>query len=91
MPNIIIHLKTADMTRPLSFNHLQLYGVIKDMSAGKGFDVIIRQRDEDIKTMMRQVPDDRFNDGNLHIIDDRCVNMANVLNAGVACFGAFGT
>ncbi len=89
MPNIIIHLKTADMTRPLSFNHLQLYGVIKDMSAGKGFDVIIRQRDEDIKTMTRQVPDDRFNDGNLHIIDDRCVNMANVLNAGVAYFWRF--
>ena len=71
MPNIIIHLKTADMTRPLSFDHLQLYGMIKDMSAGKGFDVIIRQRDENIKTMTRQVPDDRFNDGNLHIIDDR--------------------
>jgi hypothetical protein len=55
--------------------------------AGIGFDV--RARDADITVGTHSAPDGRFDDGNLHILDDRSVITDNVLNAGVAYFWDF--
>lgn len=46
----------------------------------------IKVRDKDLKVSTRRVRDRRFQDGNLHIIDDRSIEAAGVLNAGVAYF-----
>ncbi len=86
MPRIVLHLKEDDLARDLAGWHLRLYPILRSMAqeAGIGFD--IRARDADIKVGTRSLPDGRFDDGNLHIIDDRAVVAANVLNAGVAYF-----
>lgn len=89
MPRIVLHLKEDDLNRDLKGWHLRLYPILRSMAevAGIGFD--IRARDSDIKVGTRRVTDARFDDGNLHIIDDRSVMAANVLNAGVAYFWEF--
>lgn len=89
MARIVLHLKADDLDRDLKGWHLRLYPVIARMAqqAGIGFD--IRARDGDIRVGTRRVTDGRFDDGNLHIIDDRSVIAANVLNAAPAYFWEF--
>lgn len=85
----MLHLKQEDTGRGLAGWHLRLYPVLRDMAeaAGIGFDV--RARDADLRIGTRAVPDRRFEDGNLHIIDDRAIVAPNVLNAGVAYLWEF--
>lgn len=87
MPKIILHLKPDDETL-VSFKgrRLGLYHAIQSLGAKYDIAVEVRRRDSDIRVGTRTVPDDRFADGNLHIIDDRSVHAKNVLNAGVAYF-----
>lgn len=56
------------------------------MCAAEGITFEIKVRDKDLKVSTRRVRDRRFQDGNLHIIDDRSIEAAGVLNAGVAYF-----
>ncbi len=89
MAKIVLHLKPGDIGRNLNGLHLQLYQHLAQMSAAAGIDLVIRQRDADIRVGTRTVADGRFDDGNLHIIDDRALHMPNVLNAGAAYFWQF--
>lgn len=89
MPAIVLHLKEDDAARDLKGWHLRLYPVLRRMADAAGIDMQIRVRDADIKIGTRGVSDARFDDGNLHIIDDRSVRAPNVLNAGVAYFWEF--
>ncbi|MCQ0092860.1 hypothetical protein [Roseovarius sp. M141] len=89
MPRIVLHLKKNDLARDLTGWHLRLYPILRSMAQGAGIGFDIRARDSDIKVGTRSVTDGRFDDGNLHIIDDRSVVAANVLNAGVAYFWEF--
>ncbi|MEC7257844.1 MAG: hypothetical protein VXW58_08480 [Pseudomonadota bacterium] len=84
-PRIILHLKAAHLLRDFSVPFLRLYGVIE----GLGPPVERRQRDGDIRVGTHAVSDGRFDDGNLHIIDDRSVVAGNVLNAGLAYFRGY--
>ena len=69
--------------------HLALYRHIRDIAGENDIPLIIRQRDADIRIGTRSVQDQRFNDGNLHIIDDRSLRASNVLIAAVAYFWCF--
>ncbi|MBO9473040.1 hypothetical protein J7413_05760 [Shimia sp. R10_1] len=89
MPKIILHLKSNDANPELNGWHLRLYREIVNLGHAEGIAVDIRVRDSDIRVGTRSVPDDRFNDGNLHIIDDRSVRAPGVLNAGVAYLWEF--
>ncbi|MAO27834.1 MAG: hypothetical protein CMN15_11770 [Roseovarius sp.] len=89
MAKLILHLKKDDLVRGLKGAHLQLYAMLQDMARDHGIVLETRARDADIKVGTRTVDDKRFEDGNLHIIDDRSVIAANVLNAGVAYFWRF--
>ncbi len=89
MARIIIHLKKSDIARDLEGWHLKLYQVIRAIGEETGIKVETRTRDPDITVGTRHVEDNRFEDGNLHIIDDRSVQAQNVLNAGVAYFWGF--
>lgn len=87
-PAIVLHLpETAPPD--LSGRHLRLYRVIRDLARAEGIALQIRPRADDLTRATRQVSDDRFADGNLHIIDDRSIRAAGVLNAGVAYFWEF--
>ena len=86
-PKIILHLPHGSET--LQGWHLRLYPVIRELAARDAIRLEIRPRDHDLKPATRRPPDDRFADGNLHIIDDRSVQAPNVLNAAVAYFWEF--
>lgn len=59
------------------------------MCASAGVTCEIRPRDPDIKVNTRSISDARFQDGNLHIIDDRSLVAEGVLNAGAAYLWEF--
>ena len=86
MPKIVLHLKASDLPRRLSGRHLEFYRILGDLMEGQTIRVESRQRDGDIRIDTRTLGDNRFDDGNLHIIDDRSSNAVNVLNAGAAYF-----
>lgn len=92
-PSIVVHLKERDAAKQgrdaLQGRHLRLYRVLRDIAARDGIRFEIRQRDADIRIATRSAPDGRFNDGNLHILDDRSVRADNVLNASSAYFWDF--
>ncbi len=81
-----MHLKPGDVSPELNGWHLRLYRVIQDMCKAEGIPFVFKARDKDIKVSTRTVRGERFQDGDLHIIDDRSVESQNVLNAGVAYF-----
>jgi hypothetical protein len=88
VPDIVLHLpETA--SPDLNGRHLRLYRVIRDMARAEGITLQIRPRAADLTPATRHVRDDRFADGNLHIIDDRSVQADGVLNAAVAYFWEF--
>lgn len=101
---MILHLRPKHAELELSRNFLALYGHITQMLTAQGIVVQRRALDHDIKDHIRDTEDARFNDGNLHILDDRHVRMANVLNGspaylkgfwhldpqGVRCFSSIG-
>ncbi|CUI02054.1 capsular polysaccharide export protein, LipB/KpsS family [Leisingera aquaemixtae] len=89
MPKVIIHLRKKHIESDLSRGFLQLFGVIQKMLAAEGIGCDIRALDAGITSRMRQVPGDCFADGNLHILDDRSVQMPNVLNAALAYLDGF--
>ncbi|PCJ04254.1 MAG: hypothetical protein COB16_19210 [Rhodobacteraceae bacterium] len=89
LPQIILHLKANHLDAPFSVSHLRLYDVISSMMERQGVQVVRRQRDADIRVGTRKIKDDRFDDGNLHIIDDRSLQMPNVLNGCLAYFKGF--
>lgn len=89
MAKIVLHLKGNDLAGDLQGWHLELYSFIRSMAENVGITMEIRARDADIRVGTRRIHDDRFEDGNLHIIDDRSVSAPNVLNAGVAYFWKF--
>lgn len=89
MTGITLHLKHKDIGQDLKGWHLRLYRVMRDMCKRQGIAFEIKERDKDIRVPTRRVNDRRFQDGNLHIIDDRSVSAAGVLNAGVAYFWEF--
>lgn len=89
MAKIVFHLKKRDVSSDLSERHLRLYGAIKEMCDAEGIAVDTKLRDPDIKVGTRTVADHRFDDGNLHLIDDRSVRAENVLNSSVAYFHEF--
>ncbi|MAY88072.1 MAG: hypothetical protein CML02_15325 [Pseudooceanicola sp.] len=88
-PRIVLHLKAAHLSRDFSVPFLRLYGVIEDLAQAHGITVERRQRDGDIRVGTHAVSYGRFDDGNLHIIDDRSVVADNVLNAGLAYFRGY--
>lgn len=104
LPKVILHLRPQHAELELSRNFLALYGHITRMLTVQGIVVQRRTLDHDIKDYIRDTEDARFNDGNLHILDDRHVQMANVLNGapaylkgfwhldpqGVRCFSSIG-
>lgn len=89
MPKIILHLAERDANDALDGWHLRLYRVIRDMATREGIACEIRIRDRDLTPATREVTDGRFADGNLHIVDDRSVRAAGVLNCAVAYFWEF--
>ena len=89
MPKIILHLKHADATPALNGWHLRLYRDIVALCRAEGISLEIRTRDPDIRVGTRQVRGRRYDDGNLHIIDDRSLRARGVLNAGVAYLWEF--
>lgn len=89
MPKIILHLKPGDVSTDLKGWHLRLYRSIRELCEVENIDFQIRQRDPDIRVGTRILDDNRFDDGNLHIIDDRSLQAKGVLNAGVAYFWEF--
>lgn len=89
MPAIVLHLPEHPAPEALSGRHMRLYRVIRDMARKSGIPLQIRPRAADLTPSTRQPPDDRFADGNLHIIDDRSVQAPGVLNAAVAYFWEF--
>lgn len=89
MAKIILHLPEDDVTEALAGRHLRLYRVIRDMAQVEGIALQIRPRARDLTPATRLPPDDRFNDGNLHIVDDRSVQAEGVLNCAVAYFWEF--
>ena len=86
MAKIVLHLKAGDVSGELKGWHLALYREIRALCGAHGIPFECRARDADIRVGTRSLPDRRFDDGNLHIIDDRSLQAANVLNAGVAYF-----
>ncbi|MEL0436004.1 capsular polysaccharide export protein, LipB/KpsS family [Phycobacter sp. K97] len=89
MTKIVLHLKASDLQSGFSGWHLEFYQVLGALMEAHGIRVESRQRDGDIRIDTRTIRDSRFDDGNLHIIDDRSVRAPNVLNAGVAYFWRF--
>ena len=89
MPGVIIHLRRTYLEQDLSRGFLQLFGVIQNMLAAEGIGCEFRAISSDITSRSRHVPDRRFEDGNLHILNDRQVQMPNVLNAALAYFDGF--
>ncbi|MDE4173996.1 hypothetical protein PXK01_07510 [Phaeobacter sp. PT47_59] len=89
MSKIVLHLKASDLQNGFRGRHLEFYRILNDLMAAHGIQVESRQRDGDIRIGTRECPDDRFDDGNLHIIDDRSLRAPNVLNAGAAYFWRF--
>ena len=89
MPKVVFHLKPNQVDKPLTVGHLELYGVISKMLQQLGSASERRVRDADIRIGTRSVMDGRFNDGNLHIIDDRHVRMDNVLNGARTYFEGY--
>ena len=89
LPRIVLHLKARDLDVDLRGPHLALYRHIRELAAKEGIGLHIKQRDADIRIGTRVVTDHRFDDGNLHIIDDRSLRASNVLNAAVAYFRGF--
>ena len=89
MSSIILHLPEDSATGALAGRHMRLYRVIRDMAQAEGIALDIRPRARDLTPATRTPPDDRFADGNLHIIDDRSVQAPGVLNCAVAYFWEF--
>lgn len=85
MAAIVLHLPQHDDA--LSGWHLRLYRVIRDMAAREGIVCRIRPRDPALTPASRGA--EGYDDGDLHIIDDRSVQGAGVLNAAVAYFWEF--
>lgn len=104
MSKVILHLRSQHAELELSRSFLALYGHITQMLSAQGIVVERRTLDHDIKDFTRHTGDARFDDGNLHILDDRHVQMPNVLNGapaylkgfwhldpnGVRCFSSIG-
>ncbi|MDP5217869.1 hypothetical protein Q5Y75_11625 [Ruegeria sp. 2205SS24-7] len=86
MTKIVLHLKKRDVGWDLRGRHLQFYAMLREITEDRGIPLEVRARDPDIRVGTREIKDDRLNDGNLHIIDDRSVCAPYVLNAGVAYF-----
>ncbi|MEP2639652.1 MULTISPECIES: hypothetical protein [Rhodobacterales] len=86
MSKIILHLKSGDASPELNGWHLRLYREIRELCADAGIVCEIQIRDKGLKVGIRSVNDKRFQDGNLHVIDDRSIEAKGVLNAGVAYF-----
>jgi len=86
MSKIILHLKQGDVSSELRGWHLKLYRSIGELCESENIAFQIRQRDSDIRVGTRALGDERFDDGSLHIIDDRSLQAKGVLNAGVAYF-----
>ncbi len=89
MTKIVLHLKASDLHGEFSGWHLEFYRILEALMAAHRIRVESRQRDSDIRIDTRSLHDSRFEDGNLHIIDDRALRAPNVLNAGVAYFWRF--
>lgn len=89
MSKIILHLKPSDVSSELKGWHLRLYRSIGELCESEGIDFQIRQRDPEIRVGTRALDDERFDDGDLHIIDDRSLQAKGVLNAGVAYLWEF--
>ena len=86
---IVLHLKPTDIDRNLQGRRLALYRVIAAMAEARGIPFRTRLRDRDLTIGTRHVVEGRFDDGNLHIIDDRSVRAPGVLNAAVAYLWEF--
>lgn len=89
LPKVIFHLKQRQIGKSPSSRGFDLYRVIERMIADAGGQAERRVRDADIRIGTRQVAGARFEDGNLHVIDDRHVQMPNVLNAAPAYLPGF--
>lgn len=89
MAKIIFHLSEAHAEHDLSEKYLALYGVIQGIADASGITTERRVKDRDIKAGVRDTGDNRFNDGNLHIIDQMVVSMPNVLNGAMAYLDGF--
>lgn len=89
MARIVLHLPEDSVTGDLAGRHMRLYRVIRHMAKVERIALDIRPRARDLTPATRTVPDDRFADGNLHIIDDRSVQAEGVLNCAVAYFWEF--
>lgn len=89
MAKVVIHLKSNHMDKDFAAAHLKLYGIIEAMGRRHGFEVVRRLRAADLRDGTRSVTDNRFDDGDLHILDDRSVRAPNVLNASLAYFKGY--
>ncbi|MGR3758911.1 hypothetical protein ACUXV3_02085 [Roseobacteraceae bacterium NS-SX3] len=70
-------------------SYLELFGIIQEMVASAGIACERRVMDPDIQIGTRTVNDGRFADGNLHILNERYLQMPNVLNSAVAYLSGF--
>jgi len=89
MSGVVLHLKKNDLGTDFRGWHMALYRHLAPLLQSEGIDLTVRRRDGDIRVGTRAVSDDRFDDGRLHIIDDRSLRVPHVLNAGVAYFWTF--
>jgi hypothetical protein len=93
VPHIVLHLPEQSAAEgraaTLTGRHMRLYQVIRAMARDLGIEVKIRARAADLLPDTRRVDDGRFDDGNLHLIDDRSVRAPGVLNCAVAYFWEF--
>ncbi|WP_152615755.1 hypothetical protein [Leisingera sp. ANG-M1] len=89
MPKVIIHLRGQHASEDLSRQFLELYGYIVRMLDSCGIEAETRVMDHDVRTGTRNTGDRRFEDGNLHIFDDRHLQMPNVLNGSMAYLPGF--
>ncbi|WP_264213202.1 hypothetical protein [Leisingera thetidis] len=84
MPKVIVHVRRQHADCDLSRSFLELYGIIVRMFREQGLQAESRVMDPDIKSGLRHTGDRRFEDGNLHILDDQHLQMPNVLNGSMA-------
>jgi len=89
LPKVIIHLRKQHADYELSRGFLKLYQVIVEMMEAEGFSTEVRPMGPGVRNTVRHVPDSRFEDGNLHILDDCQMQMPNVLNAALAYLDGF--
>lgn len=89
MPDVVLHLSEQDFGKSYSEPYLRLYGVISEMLEAEGAQLVQRVQTPDFAFGVHDYVDGRFNDGNLHIVDDMSVRMPNALNSGLAYFNGF--